>query len=224
MTRFIAGLSGWALAVLVLPAPAVADSPDAQTDLSAARKIHGKRLVHHRKVRRHHSARRFARSARFTFRRQRAARFARRARLARLYALRHYHHRHGVRHHHYAVRRNSVSTAWLPGPLVAAIRRVAVYCPGFHVISAFRPGARVRGTGRLSLHARHRAADIAGGSYGCAYRVLRDFPGGLSIDAGRTRHIHLSWDPGGREWGMRFAHGGHRRYARHARRYAMIHR
>jgi hypothetical protein len=220
MTRFIAGLSGLALAFLVMPASAIALTPDTQTDLSAARKFHGKRHVHHRTASRQRSVRRYARS-RYSFRRYRAARFAYRARQARLHAWRH-HRRAALRHR--VVRRSSVSTAGLPRPLVAAIRRVQVACPGFRVISAFRPGARVRGSGRLSLHARHRAADIAGGNYRCAYRVLAGFPGGMSTDAGRIRHIHLSWEPGGREWGLRFAHGGHRRYARAHRRYAMIRR
>jgi uncharacterized protein YcbK (DUF882 family) len=220
MTRFIAGLSGLALAVLVLPAPAIAADPDTPTDVSAARRFHGKRYVHHRKVHRHHSVRRFTRGSRFTFRRLRAARFAQRARFARLHALRHQ--RHGARRH-YAVARRDVSTAGLPRPLVAAIRRVQATCPDFRVISAYRPGARVRGSGRLSLHARHRAADIAGGNYRCAYRVLANFPGGMTTDAWRAKHIHLSWQPGGQEWGLRFAHGGggHRRYARAHRRYAM---
>jgi hypothetical protein len=225
MTRLIAGLSILALAVLVMPAPAVATPAvatpaDIPTDISAARKFHGKRYVHHRKSYRHRSVRRFARGSRFSYRHHRAARFAHRARKARLHAWRH-HRRAGLRHR-LAVRRNSVSTAGLPRPLVAAIHRVQTACPGFRVISAFRPGARIRGSGRLSLHARNRAADIAGGNYRCAYRVLAGFPGGISTDAWRVKHIHLSWNPGGQEWGLRFAHGGgHRRYARTHRRYAM---
>jgi hypothetical protein len=221
MTRFIAGLSGLVLAILIMPVPAIAQTPDTQTDLSAARKFHGKRHVYHRKAYRHRSVRRFARGSRFSYRRHRAARFAHRARQhARLHAWR-YHRRTAVRFRPSARGRSSVSTAGLPGPLVAAIRRVQAACPGFRVISAFRPGARIRGSGRLSLHARHKAADIAGGNYGCAYRVLARFPGGMTTDAARAKHIHLSWDPGGREWGLRFAHGGHRRYARSHRRYAM---
>lgn len=219
MTRFIAGLSCMALAILVMPAPAFSESPDTPTDVSAARKFHGKRYVHHRKAKRHRSVRRHARGSHFSYRRHRAAKFAYRARQARLHAWRH-HRRAALRHRH-AVPRNSVSTAGLPRPLVAAIHRVQAACPGFRVISAYRPGARIRGSGRLSLHARNKAADIAGGNYRCAYRVLAGFPGGMTTDAGRAKHIHLSWDPGGREWGLRFAHGGHRRYARANRRYAM---
>lgn len=110
----------------------------------------------------------------------------------------------------------SVSTAGLPGPLLAAIAQVQRACPGFRVISTFRRNARVRGSGRRSLHAVGRAADIAGGSYACAYAALKGFAGGVSTDAGRVRHIHLSWSPGGQEWGARFRH--YRGPARRARR------
>lgn len=111
----------------------------------------------------------------------------------------------------------SVSTAGLPGPLLAAIASVQRACPGFRVISAHRPNARVRGPGRRSLHAVGRAADIAGGNYACAYRVLAGFPGGVSTDPGRVRHIHLSYAPGGQEWGARFRHYRPARKRRHAR-------
>lgn len=82
------------------------------------------------------------------------------------------------------------------------------------MISTFRPGARVAGTGRTSLHASHRAADFVVRSWHCAYAALRGFPGGLSTDPGRVGHVHASWAPGGREWGARFAHGGGHGYAR----------
>ena len=109
--------------------------------------------------------------------------------------------------HELSNKRGSVSIAGLPGPLVHAINQVQAACPGFRVISAFRPNARIAGTGRRSLHADNKAADIAGPNYPCAYRVLAGFPGGVSTDAYRMSHIHLSYDSGGREWGSRFAHG-----------------
>lgn len=103
----------------------------------------------------------------------------------------------------------------LPAELTAKVAQIAGACPGFHIISGFRPGATVAGTHITSLHARHRAADIAGGSYACAYRELAGWPGGVSTDAERVAHIHLSWAPGGQEWGARFRHGGGvRHYAR----------
>lgn len=106
-------------------------------------------------------------------------------------------------------------------PLAAKILSVASLCPGTTVISTVRPGAVVRGSGRPSLHRYGKAVDIAG-PYGCLYAALKGFPGGVSTDAHRVRHIHISYDKGGREWGSRFAHfGGSRRtrYARHHKRY-----
>lgn len=57
------------------------------------------------------------------------------------------------------------------------------------------------------------------GPYGCIYAQLQGWPGGYSTDAHRVRHIHISI--GGREAGLRFKHGGGRKYARrHKARYA----
>lgn len=125
--------------------------------------------------------------------------------------------RHKARHHRrkgniytrygrHLSRGPSVSTFGLPGPLVAKIRQIQSACPGFRVISAFRPGARIAGANHRSLHAVHRAADISGPDYRCAYRQLRGWAGGVSTDAWRMAHIHMSWNPGGQEWGSRFAH------------------
>lgn len=102
-------------------------------------------------------------------------------------------------------------------PLAAKVMQIASLCPGTVVISTVRPGARVRGSGRPSLHRSGKAVDIAG-PYRCIYAALKGFPGGVSTDAHRVRHVHLSWDPKGREWGRRFAHyrGGAKR-TRHAR-------
>ena len=110
--------------------------------------------------------------------------------------------------------------ASLPGELAAKVAEIAGACPGFHVISGCRPGARVAGTRIVSLHASCRAADIAGPNYGCAYAHLQGWPGGVSTDPERVAHIHLSWAPGSREQGARFRHGGGggryvHRYARH---------
>ena len=104
--------------------------------------------------------------------------------------------------------RASRNVSGLPGPLVAKLQELDRAC-GMRVVSAFRPGARVAGTGRVSLHALRKAADIAGGDFGCAYARLARWPGGVSTDAAAVRHIHLSWNPGGREWGARFVHHRH---------------
>ena len=79
---------------------------------------------------------------------------------------------------------------------------------------------RVAGTRRLSLHASGRAVDLRGNP-SCIYAQLQNWPGGVSVDYFRVRHVHLSL--GGREDGLRFAHGGSRiRYA--GRRIHLAHR
>ena len=61
--------------------------------------------------------------------------------------------------------------------------------------------------------AQFRAADLRGNP-ACMYALIRNWPGGASTDYNRVRHLHLSYDPHGREWGARFVHGGtHHRYA-----------
>lgn len=80
----------------------------------------------------------------------------------------------------------------------------------------------VRGTRRMSLHKIGRAVD-ASGNPSCIYAHLRNWPGGVSVDYGRVRHVHFSYDPHGREWGSRFHHGGRhyaKRHKRHRRKYA----
>jgi hypothetical protein len=89
------------------------------------------------------------------------------------------------------------------------------------VISAFRPHARVAGSGRPSLHASGHAVDITGNP-ACIYAHLHGWRGGYSTDYGAVHHVHISL--GGREDGIRFVHGGHAsRYASH-HRYAQRHR
>lgn len=94
-------------------------------------------------------------------------------------------------------------------PLAAKAREIEIAC-GSRVISAVRY-TRIAGTGgRLSLHASGRAIDIAGNP-SCIYAHLRGWPGGVSTDYGRVKHVHFSYAPGGPEWGVRFQHyRGHR--------------
>jgi hypothetical protein len=115
-----------------------------------------------------------------------------------------------------AIGRATASLAGLPGPLVDKVEELASAC-GMRPISTFRPGARIAGTNVRSLHGFHKAADIAGGNYGCAYARLASWPGGVSTDPEVVHHIHLSWDPGSREWGARFRHGGWHHRSRYAR-------
>jgi len=114
--------------------------------------------------------------------------------------------------------RADASLGCLPASIKAALARANNAC-GIHVISTLRPGARIAGTGHRSMHARCRAADFTSAKYGCVYRVLAGWPGQLSTDARRMRHVHID---DGRY--ARFVHGGHRRYARHIRRHRLARR
>jgi hypothetical protein len=96
--------------------------------------------------------------------------------------------------------------------LQAKLASIQAACPGTHAISGIRH-TRIAGTRRLSLHAQGKAVDVRG-PYGCIYAQLKGWSGGYSTDAGRMQHIHISYDDaGGREMGLRFAHGGGRRHA-----------
>jgi hypothetical protein len=118
-----------------------------------------------------------------------------------------------VRH---ARARRPVTFTGIPGPLVAKVEELRQYC-GASVISAHRPHARVLGSGKPSLHATGRAVDLVG-NYPCMKARLADWPGGASTDYYRIGHLHISYAPGSREFGQRFAHWRPRpnriRYAR----------
>jgi hypothetical protein len=101
--------------------------------------------------------------------------------------------------------------------LAAKVAQIQSSCPGAHVISGLRH-TRIRGSGRMSLHATGEAVDMRGNP-SCVYAQLRDWPGGYSTDYGRVQHVHISLASNGREAGLRFAHGGGRRHGhRHASR------
>ena len=97
-------------------------------------------------------------------------------------------------------------------PVLAAKAREIVASCGSIVIAgiASRP--------RQSNHPIGRAVDLKGNP-GCIYAHLKGWPGGYSTDYAAARHIHISYNPGGQEWGLRFVHGGSgsrtSRYARH---------
>lgn len=103
-------------------------------------------------------------------------------------------------------------SAGLVGPLQAKLASIQSACPGTHAISGVRH-TRIAGSRRMSLHAQGKAVDVRG-PYGCIYGQLKGWSGGYSTDAGRVQHIHISYDNGGgREMGLRFAHGGGRRHS-----------
>ena len=87
-------------------------------------------------------------------------------------------------------------------PALAAKAREITSACGARVVSGVRH-TRIAGSHRLSLHASGRAVDLAGAP-ACIYAHLRGWPGGVSTDYGRVRHVHVSL--GGREDGLRFAH------------------
>ena len=114
-----------------------------------------------------------------------------------------------------AARASEGYSAGLVGPLAAKLASIQAACPGTQAISGVRH-TRIAGTRRMSLHAQGKAVDVRG-PYGCIYAQLKDWSGGYSTDSGRVQHIHISYDvAGGREMGLRFAHGGGRRSWRSA--------
>jgi hypothetical protein len=109
----------------------------------------------------------------------------------------------------------TVSVTGIVPALAAKVAQIQSSCPGAHVISGLRH-TRIRGSGRMSLHATGEAVDMRGNP-SCVYAQLRDWPGGYSTDYGRVKHVHISLASNGREAGLRFAHGGGRHHHRHRR-------
>lgn len=83
--------------------------------------------------------------------------------------------------------------------LVAKVREIQSAC-GSHILST-----RDR-RGNRSNHPIGRAVDMAGNP-SCIYAHLKSWPGGVSTDYGSVHHVHISYNPGGQEWGLRFRHG-----------------
>jgi hypothetical protein len=133
-------------------------------------------------------------------------------------------HRHGRAHGY------GLALSDLTPTLAKKVSEIMSAC-GSKLISGYRPGARVAGSGHPSLHSLYpsRAADVSGNPH-CIYAHLEGWAGGYSTDYGRVRHVHISYSPpgsgylSGREWHARFVHfgGGHHRFTqRRHRRYAM---
>jgi hypothetical protein len=131
--------------------------------------------------------------------------------------------------HAHASRHGGLSVGDLTSGLQGKVAEIISAC-GARLISGYRPGARVAGSGHPSLHSTYpaRAADLSGNP-GCIYAHLHGWQGGYSTDYGHVRHVHISYSPpgsgylAGREWHARFAHygGGHHRYVRRHHRIAM---
>jgi hypothetical protein len=113
--------------------------------------------------------------------------------------------------------RGSAGLSGVVPPLAAKAREITAAC-GSKVISGVRH-TRIAGTRLMSLHASGRAVDIQGNP-SCIYRHLANWPGGYSTDYARISppHVHISYDPNGREWGRRFAHHHVKKRTRYAGR------
>jgi hypothetical protein len=98
-------------------------------------------------------------------------------------------------------RSGSVSLAGVTPVLAAKARAISAAC-GSSVISA------VSRRGNRSNHPIGRAVDMRGNP-SCIYAQLKGWPGGYTTDYRSAGHVHISYNPGGQEWGLRFAHGGH---------------
>jgi hypothetical protein len=96
------------------------------------------------------------------------------------------------------------SAAGIHGQLEAKAHEIVSNC-GSTIISEFRRGARIAGSGHASMHASGRAVDIKGNPK-CIYSHLQGWPGGYSVDYGSVQHVHISL--GGFEDGVRFSHHG----------------
>lgn len=112
----------------------------------------------------------------------------------------------------------SVSLAGVTPVLVAKAQEIISACGS--VVTSARAGRGYR-----SNHPIGRAVDMQGNP-ACIKSHLNNWPGGLSTDywtAPGGPHYHISYNPGGQEWGVRFAHRNpflHRRYARRHHRVA----
>ena len=105
----------------------------------------------------------------------------------------------------------SVSLTGVTPVLVAKAREIVAAC-GSVVISA---------VSRRPIRSNHpigRAVDLKGNP-GCIYAHLQGWPGGYSTDYSIVKHVHISYNPGGQEWGLRFAHGRGTHTARLRTRY-----
>lgn len=104
-------------------------------------------------------------------------------------------------------RGNSVSLSGVAPPLASKAREIVTSC-GSKIVSTIRVGSRVYG-GSASNHASGRAVDLQGNPR-CIYAHLRGWRGGYSTDYANAPggpHVHVSWNPGGMEWGLKFRHG-----------------
>ncbi|MEO6381994.1 MAG: hypothetical protein ABIO35_08350 [Nitrobacter sp.] len=103
-------------------------------------------------------------------------------------------------------------------PVLAAKAQEIVRDCGSKIVSA------VAGRHNRSNHPRGRAVDMQGNP-ACIYAHLVGWAGGYSTDyhtAPGGKHTHISWNPGGQEWGVRFVHHHHgKRRTQYAHRHVL---
>jgi hypothetical protein len=89
------------------------------------------------------------------------------------------------------------SSSCTPAHLSSALKQVEAECGSGKVISAHRPGARIRGTGHISQHAlcdgTHGALDVVFSNRACALSALRKTNYTI-ITYGSSSHIHIGTD------------------------------
>jgi hypothetical protein len=89
------------------------------------------------------------------------------------------------------------SSSCTPAHLTSALKQVEAECGSGKVISAHRPGARIRGTGHISQHAlcdgTHGALDVVFSNRACALNALRKTNYTI-ITYGSSSHIHIGTD------------------------------
>lgn len=92
----------------------------------------------------------------------------------------------------------SSSTGCLPGALRARLSQVRSKFGSIRVVSTHRPGARIAGSGRRSLHSSCRAVDFVPprGKYGAVVAWLRaNHGGGVGTYSCGMHHIHIDNGP-----------------------------
>jgi len=89
------------------------------------------------------------------------------------------------------------SSSCTPSHLTSALKQVEAECGSAKVVSAHRPGARIRGTGHISQHAAcdgtHGAIDAVFSNRACALSALRKTNYTI-ITYGSSSHIHIGTD------------------------------
>lgn len=102
----------------------------------------------------------------------------------------------------------SISPNCIVSPqLIAKTKEILAACSGTLIVSARA------GRSWPSNHPKGRAVDIRGNA-SCVYAHLHGWKGGYSTDCLNRacggmpggQHVHISYNPGGQEWGYRFVH------------------